>query len=89
MLETRALDELLPGWQEGEAPPRTLAARDRFYLLTKRWALRLPTPPQMKNKKKKNQIVSLRCTCLLLALSAPAGMALQHDLILYMARAGI
>lgn len=60
VLETRALDELLPDWQEGEAPPRTLAVRERFYLLTERWALRLPTPPQMKNKKKKNQIISLR-----------------------------
>lgn len=60
VLETRALDQLLPDWMEGEGPPRTLAVRDRFYFLTEKWALRLPTPRHMKNKKKKNQIISLR-----------------------------
>lgn len=60
MLETRALDQLLPDWMEGEGPPRTLAVRDRFYFLTEKWALWLPTPRHMKNKKKKNQILSLR-----------------------------
>ena len=60
VLETRALDELLPGWQDDEALQRTPATQDAFYFLTQKRALRLPTPPQMKNRKKKNQIVSLR-----------------------------
>ena len=60
VLETRALDQLLPDWMESAGPPRTLAVRDRFYFLTEKRALRLPTPPQMKNKKRKNQIISLR-----------------------------
>ena len=68
VLETRALDELLPDWKDDTSLNRTAATQDRFYLLIQRRALRLPTPPQMRNKGKKNQIVSLRqvlalCTC--------------------------
>jgi electron-transferring-flavoprotein dehydrogenase len=60
VLETRALDELLPDWKEDAALYRTPATRDRFYFLTQRRSVRLPTPPQMRNRGKGNQIVSLR-----------------------------
>ena len=60
VLETRALDELLPDWKEDTTLNCTPAARDRFYFLTQRRSVRLPTPPQMRNKGKGNQIVSLR-----------------------------
>ena len=60
MFDPRALDTLLPGWRDDpDCPVRTPAAKDRFMLLTKSMAVRLPTPPQMKNKG--NYIISLRC----------------------------
>src|SRR3546814_332232 len=49
VLEPRALDELIPDWREKGAPLHTPASEDRFLLLTKRHAFRLPTPPQMRN----------------------------------------
>ncbi len=50
VIEPRALDELLPEWRKsGEPPLATAAAEDRFLLLTADRALRLPTPPQMRN----------------------------------------
>jgi len=36
-----------------------LFTQDKFYLLTKNGSIRLPNPPQMKNKKK-NYVISLR-----------------------------
>jgi electron-transferring-flavoprotein dehydrogenase len=67
VFEPRALDELFPGWaeQRGEGqtfadlPLRQQATADRFYMLTKNRSVRLPNPPQMKNKGK-NYIISLR-----------------------------
>src|SRR5580692_10582270 len=47
VFEPRALDELIPDWRERGAPLDTPAIDDRFLLLTKRRAFRLPTPPQM------------------------------------------
>eukprot|EP00850_Spirogloea_muscicola_P012239 SM000078S22098 [mRNA] locus=s78:393693:399098:+ [translate_table: standard] len=44
VLETRALDELLPDWKERQAPVSTLVSSDRFYLLTRKHHLRLPSP---------------------------------------------
>ena len=70
VLETRALDELLPGWREAGAPVRTAVARDRFLLLTGRRALRLPTPPGMGNRG--NHLVSLGLLCRWLAQQAEA-----------------
>ena len=55
--ETRSLDELIPEWKEKGAPVTCKAKEDRFYLLTDKKALRLPTPPQMKNDG--NYIISL------------------------------
>jgi electron-transferring-flavoprotein dehydrogenase len=49
VIEPRALDELLPDWREGEAPLAQPAAEDRFLFLSATRAVRLPTPPQMRN----------------------------------------
>ena len=61
VLEPRALDELFPDWRERGAPLETPAREDRFLLLTRRHALRLPTPPQMDNRG--NYIISLGNLC--------------------------
>ena len=57
VIEPRALAELLPDWQERDAPLTTPAGEDRFIFLTAKRAIRLPTPPQMHNHG--NYIVSL------------------------------
>jgi electron-transferring-flavoprotein dehydrogenase len=58
VIETRALDELLPDWKERAAPIETPATEDHFVFLTKNRAFRSPiAPPQMHNKG--NYIVSL------------------------------
>jgi electron-transferring-flavoprotein dehydrogenase len=57
VLEPRALNELLPDWQDQGAPLDTPVAGDRFLYLTARRAITLPTPPQMHNRG--NYIVSL------------------------------
>jgi len=49
VIEPRALDELLPDWRTREAPLVTPAADDHFVFLTGKWAVPLPTPPQMEN----------------------------------------
>ncbi len=70
VIETRALDELLPDWRALGAPISTEARSDRFLLLTERRAIRLPTPPQMHNKG--CFIVSLGQVCRWLATQAEA-----------------
>lgn len=57
VLETRALDELIPDWQERGAPIKTEAIQDQFLYLTKNHSLRLPTPPSMLNTG--NYLISL------------------------------
>ncbi len=61
VIETRALDELLPDWRERGAPLSTPATVDRFMFLTETAGYRLPTPPQMHNHG--NYIVSLSNVC--------------------------
>jgi electron-transferring-flavoprotein dehydrogenase len=68
VFEPRALNELFPDWQERGAPLNTPAAQDRFLYLTRRRALRLPTPPQMYNHG--NYIISLGNLCRWLAKEA-------------------
>ena len=68
VIETRALDELLPDWKALGAPLDTPAAEDQFLFLTARRALRLPTPPQMHNAG--NFVVSLGNVCRWLAAQA-------------------
>ncbi len=70
VLETRALDELLPDWQQNGAPLKTPATGDRFLMLSRQRAYRLPTPPQMHNHG--NYIISLANLCRWLAEQAEA-----------------
>jgi electron-transferring-flavoprotein dehydrogenase len=70
VMETRALDELIPDWKDKGAPLHTPAAEDRFLFLTKRRAIRMPTLPQMHNSG--NYIVSLGNLCRWLARQAEA-----------------
>ncbi len=70
VIETRALDELIPDWRDKGAPLTTEAGEDRFLYLTKRRAWQLPTPPQMHNHG--NYIVSLGDVCRWLATQAEA-----------------
>ncbi len=57
VLETRALDELIPDWQVKDSPLTNLVTHDYFIMLTEKKSIRLPTPPAMHNKG--NYIVSL------------------------------
>ena len=61
VLETKALNELIPDWQDKGAPIKTKAIDDNFILLTEGRSFVLPTPPQMHNKG--NYIVSLGNVC--------------------------
>ena len=70
VLEPRALDELIPDWREKDAPIHTPVREDRFVLLTKGHALRLPTPPQMRNHG--NFVISAGNLCRWLATQAEA-----------------
>jgi electron-transferring-flavoprotein dehydrogenase len=68
VIETRALDELIPDWKDKGAPLVTPATDDRFLFLTRSRAVRLPTPSQMDNHG--NYIVSLGNVCRWLAKEA-------------------
>ena len=57
VLETRALDELIPDWRDRDAPIKVAAAEDRFLFLTETKSYKLPTPPAMHNKG--NYVVSI------------------------------
>ena len=70
VFEPRALAELLPDWRERGAPLETPVSEDRFLFLTQTRAIRLPTPPQMRNHG--NYIVSLGNVCRWLAREAEA-----------------
>ncbi len=68
VLETKALDELIPDWKSKDSPIKIEAKKDNFLLLTKNKSFRLPTPPQMKNRD--NYIISLGNLCRWLAKQA-------------------
>ncbi|WP_029010389.1 electron transfer flavoprotein-ubiquinone oxidoreductase [Azospirillum halopraeferens] len=70
VMEPRALDELIPDWRERGAPLGTPAGEDAFLLLTRSRAVRLPTPPPLRNHG--NRIVSLGAVCRWLAAQAEA-----------------
>lgn len=73
ILETRALDELLPDWQERGAPLHTPVTKDQFMLLTEKRALSVPNallPKQLHNAG--NYIVSMGNVCRWLAEQAEA-----------------
>lgn len=68
VLEPRALNELIPDWQDKQPPMHTPVVHDEFNLLTKNKSWRLPTPPQMNNHG--NYIISLGQFCRWLAQQA-------------------
>ena len=70
VVETRALDELLPDWKARGAPLNTPADKDQLLYLTESGSFRLPTPPQMKNHG--NYIISLGNLCRWLGEQAEA-----------------
>ena len=76
ILEPRSLNELIPDWKEKGAPLLTPVAEDRFLFLTKKNAIRLPTPPQMYNRG--NYIMSLGNFCRWLAAQAEAYSVYRH-----------
>jgi len=57
VIETKALDELIPDWKSNNCPLKTQAREDLFLFLTEKKSYKLPTPPQMDNKG--NYIISL------------------------------
>lgn len=72
VIETRALDELLPGWLEGDDKPNamTAVAGDKMRFLTPKMTIPIPAPPQMHNKG--NYIVELSSVTRWLAEKAEA-----------------
>jgi len=70
VFEPRALDELIPDWQDRGAPLNVAAKDDQFLFLTEQRSFRLPTPPQMHNHG--NYIISLGNLCRWLAEQAEA-----------------
>jgi electron-transferring-flavoprotein dehydrogenase len=73
VIDPRALDELLPDWKDSGAPVETTVREDRFLILTRDKALRIPQlllPPLMSNHG--NYIVSLGNVCRWLAQQAEA-----------------
>ena len=70
VMEPRAINELIPDWEERGAPLLTPVKKDRFLYLTEKRAFRLPTPPQMANHG--NYIISLGNVCRWLAGEAEA-----------------
>ena len=65
VIEPRALNELIPDWEARGAPLNTPVSADRFFFLTEKRAMRLPTPPQMHGEG--NYIISLGNLCRWLA----------------------
>ena len=60
VIETRALDELIPDWKEKGAPLKTPMKKEKFLYLTESKSYSLPVPPQMKPPKgKDNYIISM------------------------------
>ncbi len=73
VIDPIALNELIPDWKEKGAPLNTLVTEDRFYMLGKAGALRLPNalmPPLMTNHG--TYAVSLGNVCRWLAKQAEA-----------------
>ena len=70
VFEPRALDELIPDWRARGAPLNTPATHDSVLFLTERRAIRLPTPPGMRNHG--NYIISLGNLCRWLGQQAEA-----------------
>ena len=64
VIETSALDKLLPNWKEMDSPIKTKVKKDKLSYLGKNWSINFPQfllPPMMKNHG--NYIVSLGNVC--------------------------
>lgn len=70
VIETKALDELLPNWSKMGAPIQTQVTEDHFKWLSVKQAYSLPVPPLMNNEG--NYIISLGKLCRWLADHAQA-----------------
>ena len=70
VIETKALDELIPNWKSLDSPLKTQAKEDKFLYLTETKSYQFPTPPQMHNKG--NYIISLGDFCKWLGEQAEA-----------------
>ena len=70
VLEPRSLNELIPDWQDRNAPLDTPVTADKFMFLTETSAIRMPTPPSMNNDG--NYIISLGNFCRWLGEQAEA-----------------
>ena len=70
VFELRALDELIPDWQDKNAPLHTAVTSDSMYLLSETSRIKLPTFGMMKNHG--NYIISLGKLCQWLADQAEA-----------------
>ena len=71
VLETRALEELIPDWKEKNSPIKTKVTDEKFLFLTKKNSFRFPNfllPKVMHNKE--NYIISLGNLCVWLAEQA-------------------
>lgn len=68
VFDPRALNELIPKWQDKNAPLCVKVTGDEFWYLNQNRALSLPTPPQMHNQG--NYIISLSELCRWLAEEA-------------------
>ena len=68
VLNPRALNELIPDWQNLQPPTHTPVTKDQFLWLTAKHAWQLPTPSPMKNHG--NYIISLDQWCRWLATQA-------------------
>lgn len=68
ILEPSALNDLIPDWQQKNAPLKVAVNEDKFYLLTARRALPLPTPQALHNHG--NYIISPNEFCIWLGQQA-------------------
>lgn len=68
VLDPRALQELIPDWQQLNPSLHTPVTEDQFLLLTQKKSFHLPTPPPMQNHG--NYIISLGLFCQWLSAQA-------------------
>lgn len=61
VIEPRSINELIPDWKERGAPLKTVVTEDQFLLLSRKRAVRLPTPLPMRNHG--NYVISLGNFC--------------------------
>src|SRR2546428_8368423 len=73
VIDPIGIDRLIPNWRSEDTPIKTAVSEDRFYLLGRAGAIRIPNilmPPLMSNRG--NYVVSLGDVCRWLAAKAQA-----------------